>query len=84
MKGHAAPTHTLEAILAEREKVLADIRQQKAFMKQKTQALFAPPKATSKMEAMINSFDKAVAIYDGVVVGMRIVGRFKSFFRRRH
>lgn len=75
--------YSLETILAEREKVLAEIRTLKTEIKQDTQSLFAAPKTTSRFGAMVNSFDKAIAIYDGVVLGMRVVSRFKYLFGKK-
>lgn len=45
--------------------------------------MFAPPKASNKMESFFNILDQGMAVYDGVILGMRVMRNFKRLFGRR-
>ncbi len=47
-----------------------------------TRTLFAPPKANNKMESFFNIIDQGMAVYDGVVLGMRVMRNFRRIFSR--
>lgn len=48
------------------------------------QSIVSPPKkATTKMEAFMNAFDQGMVIYDGVMMGMRIVRTLRGLFGRK-
>lgn len=75
--------------------VLTDIRNKKRQtriqiaqsaekIKSSYQQIVSPPqKATTKMEAFMNAFDQGVVIYDGVMMGLRIVRTLRGLFGRK-
>lgn len=73
---------TLNDILVKRDEALADVRKSGKRIKTLTGNLFEPPKATGRF-GLINNFDRVVAVYDGVMLGMKIIGRVRKLVRRR-
>ncbi len=63
---------TLNDILVKRDEALADVRKSGKRIKTLTGNLFEPPKATGRFGGLINNFDRVVAVYDGVMLGMKI------------
>lgn len=74
---------TLNDILVKRDEALADVRKSGKRIKTLTGNLFEPPKATGRLGGLINNFDRVVAVYDGVMLGMKIIGRVRKLVRRR-
>ena len=74
---------TLNDILVKRDEALADVRKSGKRIKTLTGNLFEPPKATGRIGGLINNFDRIVAVYDGVMLGMKIIGRVRKLVRRR-
>lgn len=74
---------TLNDILVKRDEALADVRKSGKRIKMLTGNLFEPPKATGRFGGLINNFDRIVAVYDGVMLGMKIIGRVRKLVRRR-
>ncbi len=77
------PRFTLDGILARRDDALADVRNSGRRMKTLAQGLFEPPKATGRFGGLVNNFDRVMAVYDGVMLGMKIIGRVRRLVRRR-
>ena len=73
----------LNDILVKRDEALADVRKSGKRIKTLTGNLFEPPKATGRFGGLINNFDRVVAVYDGVMLGMKIIGRVRKLVRRR-
>ena len=78
-----APRFTLDGILARRDEALADVRNSGRRMRTLAQSLFEPPKATGRFGGLMNNFDRVMAVYDGVMLGMKIIGRVRRLVRRR-
>lgn len=74
---------TLNDILVKRDEALADVRKSGKRIKTLTGNLFEPPKTTGRFGGLINNFDRVVAVYDGVMLGMKIIGRVRKLVRRR-
>ena len=74
---------TLNDILVKRDEALADVRKSGKRIKTLMGNLFEPPKATGRFGGLINNFDRVVAVYDGVMLGMKIIGRVRKLVRRR-
>lgn len=84
---------TSKDILA-RKDVLAALRQQrvdanarirKSANRIRTTAhdLFAPPKSTDKVSRMMTLVDQGIAMYDGVMLGMKVMRSVRHLFGRR-
>ena len=77
------PRFTLDGILARRDEALADVRSSGRRMRTLAQSLFEPPKATGRFGGLMNNFDRVMAVYDGVMLGMKIISRVRRLVRRR-
>lgn len=73
--------YTLDLIREEKRKVRKQIRKSSDRIKKTYRDMIAPPKKpATKMETFMNAFDQGMAIYDGVMMGMRIVRTIRSMF----
>lgn len=74
-------TYTLDLIREEKKKVRKKIRKSSERMRETYRSMVAPPKKpATKMETFMNAFDQGMAIYDGIMMGMRIVRTIRSMF----
>ena len=72
-------TITLEYIA----RLKAEIREQKKAMSRTTRRIFAPlAPAASKGDALMRSFNTGMAVFDGVMLGWKILKQVRRFFRR--
>lgn len=74
---------TLADIQARRDKALADVRTSAARIKSLTSSLFEPPKVEGRWGGLLGNFDRAFAIFDGIMLGAKVVGKVRKFVRRR-
>ena len=73
---------TLEEIAERKKKLLNEIHAQKKAMPATTREIFAPlAPATNKADAIMRSFNTGMAIFDGVVLGIKIMGKRRAYFR---
>ena len=73
---------TLEEIAERKKKLLNEIHVQKKAMTATTRELFAPlAPATNKADAIMRSFNTGMAIFDGVVMGIKIMRKIRAYFR---
>ncbi len=79
----ATPTPiTLEEITRRKVEKLQEIRAQKEAMTDTARKLFAPvAPAANKADAIMRSFNTGMAVFDGVVLGLKIMRRLRSYFR---
>lgn len=77
--------YTLEDIVQRKQEVLQDIRIQHQVISENTQTVFAPfmPSANEGKSSFFKSINTGMAIFDGVLVGMKVFRSFRRFFRRR-
>lgn len=74
---------SLAHIQARRNKALADVRTSAARIKSLTSALFEPPKVEGRWGGLMGNFDRAFAIFDGIMLGVKVVGKVRKLVRRR-
>ncbi|WP_418697439.1 hypothetical protein [Bacteroides sp.] len=77
---------TLESIAERKAALLQQIRGQKEAMADLTQEIFAPlAPATNKASAMMRAFNTGMAVFDGVMLGVKLMKKFRMLFgvRRR-
>lgn len=82
MYGARAERHTLEDILAQRDKALQDVRDSGAEIKLRMRRLLEQPRAEGKLGLLIGNVDKIIAVCDGVLLGMSIVRKVRRFVTR--
>lgn len=73
---------TLEEIAQRKKKLLIEIRAQKKAMTMTTREIFAPlAPATNKADALMRSFNTGMAIFDGVMMGIKVMRKVRAYFR---
>ena len=73
---------TLEELTQRKQKLLSEIHNQKKAMTATARELFAPLAAPSnKADAMMRSFNTGMAIFDGVMTGIKIMRKIRGYFR---
>ena len=71
---------TLEEITQRKKKLLNEIQAQKRAMTATTREIFSPlAPAANKADSLMRSF---MAIFDGVVLGIKIMKKMRTYFRR--
>ncbi len=74
---------TLEEISARKEEVLTQIRAQKEVMTDTARELFAPlAPAVSTGSKIQRAFNTGMAVFDGLMLGMKIMRNLRRYFRR--
>ena len=64
---------------------LEDIAQRKQAMADTTRRIFAPlAPAASGGNALMRSFSTGMAIFDGVMLGMKMIRKVRGLFRKRY
>lgn len=74
---------TLEEISRQKKDVYRQIKEQKQLIQLTATDLFAPVKSANKVELFMNSVNSGIAVVDGVMTGMKVMRRVRSFFRRK-
>lgn len=81
----SAPTpqrFTLEEISERKKKVLGEINASKRAMTTTTREIFSPlVPATTKADSLMRSFNTGMAVFDGVVMGIKIMRKIRRYFR---
>lgn len=81
--GISKPQITLEEITRQKKAVRLQISEQRDRIQQTATELFSPVKATTKVEMLMNSVNSGIAVFDGVMTGLRIMRRVRGLFRRK-
>ena len=74
---------TLEDIRLRKLAIKQQLSQRKGNMVNKTQSLFTPARDVTKWDRTLSLISNSIAVYDGLLLGLRLMTRFKGFFRRR-
>lgn len=73
---------TLEDITQRKKELLAEIRAQKQAMTATAREIFAPLNpATNKADAIMRSFNTGMAVFDGVMMGVKIMRKVRAYFK---
>ncbi len=74
---------TLEDLLQHKAKVTKELSEQKKTLTASAHKIFAPalPVANST-HSLMHSFNRGMAIFEGVMVGVKTINRIRSFFGR--
>lgn len=73
---------TLEAINEEMEQLRSEMAQQHTQMQARAKALFAPVPDAGKAVRWMGHFERAMAVYDGVMFGIRVMRRMRTTLSR--
>ena len=74
---------TLEEISSRKKEVQRQIKEQQQLMQSTAAGLFAPVTAANKVELFMNSVNSGMAMFDGVMTGIKVVRRVRGFFKRK-
>lgn len=76
---------TLEDITLRKQEVLQDIRMQHQILSDTAQQIIAPfmPSSDPTQNTLIKKVNTGMAIFDGVMVGMKIFKSIRNIFRRK-
>ncbi|MEG1563600.1 MAG: hypothetical protein RR365_07715 [Bacteroides sp.] len=73
---------TLEEIAQRKEKALQELRDQKEKMSATARSIFAPlAPAASKGNAILRSFNTGMAIFDGVMLGIKLMKKVRRLMK---
>ena len=76
---------TLEDIEFQKQQKLDEIQFQKEVISETVQMIFAPLEpATTKAESLMRTVNTGMAVFDGVMLGMKTIGRLKKLFSKNH
>lgn len=74
---------TLKEIAERKKELLNEIHARKRAMTTITREIFAPvAPAANKADAIMRSFNTGMAVFDGVVMGIKIMRKVRAYFRR--
>ena len=73
---------TLEAISKRKEELRAEIKRQKAQILFSLKQAMAPSPAELKLHPFMQNLNKGMALFDGVMTGIKIIRRIKAFLKR--
>ena len=74
---------TLKEIAERKKELLNEIHARKKAMTAITHEIFAPvAPAANKADAIMRSFNTGMAVFDGVVMGIKIMRKVRAYFRR--
>lgn len=74
---------TLEAITARKKALLNEIRTQQKAMGMTTRKIFAPlAPAANRANGLMRSFNTGMAIFDGVMMGIKIMRKVRTYFNK--
>lgn len=73
---------TLEEITERKKKLQSEIQVQKKAMTATVREIFAPlAPANNKADAIMRSFNTGMAVFDGVMLGIKIMRKIRKYFR---
>jgi hypothetical protein len=72
---------TLDVICQQKAEKLSEIRASKQRISLQARELFHPAESTNKSNALINNFSSGIAIFNGVLTGLKLIRRIRSIFR---
>lgn len=84
MNSQTNKKYTLEDITRRKQEVLQNMQIQRQVITERTQAVFAPilPSTKGGQPPLLKKLNAGMAIFDGVVMGVKIVKNIRSFLKR--
>ena len=82
MSTQIPPKLTLENIAQRKKKLQGEIQVQKKAMTATVHNIFSPlPPANNKTNAIMRSFNTGMAVFDGVMLGIKLMRKIRKYFR---
>lgn len=83
-KPETPQVYTLEELSLLKAAKLKEIREQKKAMTLTAKNLFAPmAPAANKGDAIMRSFNTGMAVFDGIVLGVKVMKNIRRFFHKK-
>lgn len=83
-KPETPQVYTLEELSLLKAAKLKEIREQKKAMTLTAKNIFAPmAPAASKGDAIMRSFNTGMAVFDGIVLGVKVMKNIRRFFHKK-
>ena len=83
MNTYAHTSITLQALSVRKAELQKEPTQTSDRIRDHWHALMDPPPADTKVQQWVNSAERAVAVYDGVMMGYKLLRRFRGLFSHR-
>lgn len=74
---------TLELLAQRKAEKLEEVRKAKERIHHTARQLFAPVEPKNGMDSFMQNINSGMAIYDGVMTGIKIMRRVRSFFMKK-
>ncbi len=74
---------TIQEITSYKREVLKQVREQKESVSTSFQTLVSPFTPSEGNSSLMRSFNMGMAFFDTVLLGIRAVGRIRTFFSKR-
>lgn len=74
---------TLEELQQLKREVLMDIRIQKETINQTVQGIVGPFTKSSNSLPSVKSFNTGIAVFDGILMGYKIIKKIRGFFKKK-
>ena len=82
MSTQIPPKLTLDEIVQRKKKLRGEIQVQKQAMIATVRNIFSPlPPANNKTNAIMRSFNTGMAVFDGVMLGIKLMRKIRKYFR---
>ena len=72
--------YTIDEINALKESLALELQDKEKKIDTMSRMLFAPPSSESKVQHWVNQAERAMAIYDGAVLGFKLLSNFRRIF----
>lgn len=83
-KPETPQVYTLEELSLLKAAKLKEIREQKKAMTLTAKNIFAPmAPAANKGDAIMRSFNTGMAVFDGIVLGVKVMKNIRRFFHKK-
>lgn len=76
-------TITLEDLTRRKKEIIAEIRLEEEIMSEYSQRIFAPFLPSSDNNSILKKFNTGLAIFDGVMLGVKIFKGLRNFFKKK-
>ena len=83
MNTYAHTSITLQALSVRKAELKKELTQTSESIRDHWHALMDPPPADTKVQQWVSSAERVVAVYDGVMMGYKLLRRFRGLFSHR-
>lgn len=75
---------SLDQLMQQKASLLQEIRKQKNLMAQTARNVAAPfAPATRKSNSFMHAFNRGMIVFDGIIMGMKMMRKIRNLFGRR-